>query len=135
MTNLNLFNVLESFALGNMEHMSRAMRTFLPYDVMTRKEDGGVVINIAVAGYSKEHLSVTWEDSLLKVKGKGPKAEQEYEYVHTGLSKRDFSVQFPIPQIYDVEDVSLDNGILSIAFRKNDKFVKTFDIKSKSLTF
>ena len=67
----SIFDAIENVMLGNIQHLTRPLKSLLPYDVIQRDEDGRIIINVAVAGYTKDHLDITWNDGLLTVEGKG----------------------------------------------------------------
>jgi|GEM_PF-3634557 len=127
----SIFDALENMMLGNVEHLTRPIKGILPYDVVKRDNDGRIVINVAVAGYTKDNLEVTWQDGLLSIEGKGLPYAEEFTTIYNGLSKRAFKAQFPVSPVYVVDEVSLSNGILSIAFKRNEDYVKKIDIKDQ----
>ena len=94
------FDAIENMMLRNIEHLTRPVKNFLPYDVIQRDEDGRIVINVAVSGYSKDNLDVTWNDGMLTVEGKGLPYAEEFKVVYSGLSKRAFKAQFPVSPLY-----------------------------------
>lgn len=125
-----LFNTMERLMMGHIDHLTRPIKAFLPYDVVRDEKKGTIAINMAVAGYTKDNLEVTYRDGLLEVKGTGLPYEEDISVVYQGLSKKNFHVQFPVSPIYLVEDVELKNGMLNITFKRNEEAIKTFDIKA-----
>ena len=128
----SVFDAIENVMLGNIQHLTRPLKSLLPYDVIQRDDDGRIVINVAVAGYTKDHLDITWNDGLLTVEGKGLPYAEEFKVVYNGLSKRAFKAQFPVSPLYEIDEVTLDNGILSIALKRNEDTITKVDIKTKS---
>jgi len=126
-----LFNTMERLMMGHIDHLTRPIKAFLPYDVVRDEKKGTIAINMAVAGYTKDNLEVTYRDGLLEVKGTGLPYEEDISVVYQGLSKKNFHVQFPVSPIYLVEDVELKNGMLNITFKRNEEAIKTFDIKAE----
>ena len=128
----SVFDAIENVMLGNIQHLTRPLKSLLPYDVIQRDEDGRIIINVAVAGYTKDHLDITWNDGLLTVEGKGLRYAEEFKVVYNGRSKRAFKAQFPVSPLYEIDEVTLDNGILSIALKRNEDTTTKVDIKTKS---
>ena len=126
------FDAIANMMLGNIEHLTRPVKNFLPYDVIQRDEDGRIVINVAVSGYSKNNLDVTWNDGMLTVEGKGLPYAEEFKVVYNGLSKRAFKAQFPVSPLYQVQEVTLNNGILSVILERNEDMIKKVEIKDTS---
>jgi molecular chaperone IbpA len=126
------FDAIENMMLGNIEHLTRPVKNFLPYDVVQRDEDARIVINVAVSGYSKDNLDVTWNDGMLTVEGKGLPYAEEFKVVYSGLSKRAFKAQFPVSPLYQVQEVTLNNGILSAILERNEDMIKKVEIKDTS---
>ena len=46
----SVFDAIENVMLGNIQHLTRPLKSLLPYDVIQRDEDGRIIINVAVAG-------------------------------------------------------------------------------------
>ena len=94
----SVFDAIENVMLGNIRSHP-PLKSLLPYDVIQR---GGnrIIINVAVAGYTKDHLDITWNDGLLTIEVKVFPAE-EFRVVYNGLSKRAFKKQFPVSPAYD----------------------------------
>lgn len=81
------------------------------------KEKGGI-IELALAGFSKENITMSVEDSVLRIKGKMDKEfENEYEKIVNGISERAF--EFPVrfsSEIIDVEKINstFKDGLLTV---------------------
>ena len=70
-------------------------------------------------------IEITMENGTLTVSGKQIKkadgSDEEadgYEYLHRGLSRRNFERTFNLAEYVEVKDASLNNGILSIHLQK-----------------
>lgn len=86
------------------------------YNVLkTSEDDSSIVIELALAGFTKEELTVNVNDKFLTVSG--TKADEtKGEYVHKGISTKSFIKKFIIGK-YDVENVKFNDGILRIELR------------------
>lgn len=73
-------------------------------------------IEIAVAGFSRENLSVEFVPGKLTVKGSIE--EKERYFVHKGISEKRFSRKFTVDKHIEVVDTVLENGILKIFLEK-----------------
>lgn len=76
-------------------------------------------IEIALAGYSKDDITVETNDQRLTVSSKLPPVEQEISYIHKGIKRQDFSVEYKLGAYVEVSKVEFINGILSIDLIRN----------------
>ena len=83
-----------------------------PYDIVRKGEDA-FEINLALAGFAPEDITVTSEASQLTVFGKKPD-NQETEYLYQGISARAFERRFNLADYIEVENASFENGLLHI---------------------
>ena len=83
-----------------------------PYDIVRKGEDA-FQINLALAGFAPEDITVTSEASQLTVSGKR-RESQETEYLYQGISARAFERRFNLADYIEVENASFENGLLHI---------------------
>lgn len=99
----------------------------LPYNII-KEEDGSISVEVAMAGYLPEDVDLTLTDGVLRISAN--KNDTEVKYVHKGISAKNFNAVLAVPTMYELGDVSLDNGILRIQFLKNQKTEKKIPIKT-----
>lgn len=106
--------------------------TFPPYDII--KDGDDLVIDMAVAGMKKHQLKVDFDpvDRILFVSGDTSRileiedtpsestevAVVQRDVLHKGISSRKFTRQFTIGPEYDIENVSYEDGLLSIRLKQ-----------------
>jgi molecular chaperone IbpA len=83
-----------------------------PYDIVRKGEDA-FQINLALAGFAPDEISITSEASQLTVTGKKPENENT-EYLYQGISSRAFERRFNLADYIEVENASFENGLLHI---------------------
>lgn len=83
-----------------------------PYNI-EQFEDGGLRITLAVAGFSREELSVTVEDNQLVIRGKNSD-DTERNYLYRGIAGRQFQRSFVLADGIDVAGADLENGLLHV---------------------
>ena len=83
-----------------------------PYDIVRKGEDQ-FPINIAIAGFSPDEVTITSEASLLTVAGK-KQDKRDIEYLYQGISARSFERRFNLADYIEVEDATFENGLLHI---------------------
>lgn len=90
--------------------------TFPPHDIVKLSEDT-YEIRMAVAGYERDALTVELDNGTLKVSA-APQKSEEAAYLHRGISSRAFRRSFALAEYMEVGDVTLHDGILSIALKR-----------------
>jgi HSP20 family molecular chaperone IbpA len=105
-----------------------------PYNIEA-SEDGGIRITLAVAGFSREELSVTEEDRQLVVRGRQAEAEGK-TFLHRGIAARQFLRSFVLADGIEVTAAALENGLLKIdlARKQVQPSVRTVEIKTGELS-
>jgi molecular chaperone IbpA len=92
---------------------NRISTNYPPYNVIKNSEHD-FEIEIAVAGFEKNNLSVEVDQDQLIVKGCRSKDDDASKYLYRGLAARDFEKSWTLADHMEVKDVELTNGILSI---------------------
>lgn len=94
---------------------SPASTTFPPYNIIDIDENT-VKIELAVAGFAPEEISVMVERGVLSVEGEQAKSDdtQEKTYRHRGISTRSFKRSFRLAEFWEVGDAAFNNGILTV---------------------
>ena len=101
---------------GLIERAQRAATEgYPPYNVEAR-EDGGLRITLAVAGFSPDQLEVQVEGEQLTVAGRrGDAAEgADRAFLHRGIAARGFIRAFVLADGMVVEGALLEHGLLHI---------------------
>jgi molecular chaperone IbpA len=96
--------------LRNFQNSPESVK-YPPHDIVKINETC-YTIEIAVAGFTEEDLSVSVDKNLLKIKGE--LVPQEREYLHRGISKRNFSKVISLAEHVVVRDAHCNNGMLVI---------------------
>ena len=87
-----------------------------PHNVV-KLDDTHYVIEVAVAGFAEDEIDVELKENVLTVKGEQAKKE-EVEYLHKGISARNFTRTFPLAEHIEVRGATVKNGILAIALEQ-----------------
>ena len=87
-----------------------------PHNVV-QLDDTHFVVEVAVAGFKESEIDVELKDGVLTVKGEKVKLDEEpkVEYLHKGISARNFSRNFPLAENVEVRGATVENGILAVA--------------------
>ena len=135
---MNRHTAFGSPYLLGFEHLERLLErtarnagdSYPPYNIEASGEDG-IRITLAVAGFSKEELSVTEEDRQLVVRGRQMEPNGK-TFLHRGIAARQFLRSFVLADGIEVISAALENGLLKIdlARKQVQPNVRVVDIKT-----
>ena len=135
MTNSTLFQDFLNRSVG-WEHLLNSVActsnrsNFPPFNIV--KDSEGTQIQLALAGYSSDDISVTVQDKILTISSSGVDKQDDVEYNYRGVAKRAFTTKFSLGQYHEVKDVSMRDGMLYVSTEEilpEEKKLKTFTIK------
>ena len=75
-------------------------------------------LEIALAGFKKDEVSVYTEFGKLHVQGKKEESEDVGEFVHKGLASRSFDRVWTISDDHEVRDAKFSDGLLVVRLGK-----------------
>ena len=127
----NMFDHFESMFDGDV--FSVPTVNFPPYNIV-KTGDFTYDVELALAGYSKEDITVDYADNLLTVKSikKSDESKDEEGVLHRGIAKRYFSKAFTIADDVEVKGAELKDGLLKISMERivpEGKKPRSIDIK------
>ena len=88
--------------------------SYPPYNIRENGEE--TILELAVAGFSKEDIIITVQELELRVDGKINKAPGEYTY--KGIAGREFSQRFALAEYVVVQSAELKDGMLLITLKQ-----------------
>ena len=86
-----------------------------PHNIV-KVDDEKFLIELAVAGFTEEDISLEVKDGILKIKG-AVEADTEREYAWKGISSRKFEKSFRLSEFVVIDGADLENGILVVYAR------------------
>lgn len=88
---------------------------FPPYNIR-KTDDFKHIIEIALAGFSKDEIEVTLTDGVLVIKSADVMTDTDPNegLVHKGIAKRAFTRKFTLADDIEIKDAKLKNGLLEI---------------------
>ena len=112
---------LHRHAIGFDQMFEQLNRTFAnskdnypPHNII-QTDETNFVIEVAVAGFAENEINVELADNVLTVKGERVKEEDtEVQYLHKGISARNFTRNFPLAENIQVRSATVENGILAV---------------------
>ena len=88
-----------------------------PYNI-ERTAENAYRIEIAVAGFRQEDLTIEVKENLLTVQGRKVANDEVKRYLHRGLAERNFERRFQLADYVVVADAHLENGLLAISLKR-----------------
>jgi len=109
----NLFNEVERMLEATTE---KTNHSFPPHNIV-KVDDYHYVVELAVAGYSKDEIDITVDDGHLIVKGNKDEKNvdlADITYLHKGIGLRAFTKTLKIADTVEVRGAEYKDGILRI---------------------
>ena len=149
MTNkaISIFNQLRPLSVGyddifsNFERMfdhqmdTISVPNYPPYNIIKTGKNT-YDIQVALAGYGKKDIDVSFEDSVLTVKSIKNESEKEVEendgILQKGIAKRMFQKSFTIAEDVEIKGAELKDGLLVVSMERiipDHKKARTITIK------
>ena len=149
MTNkaISIFNQLRPLSIGyddvfdhfesmfNHQYDSINVPNYPPYNIV-KTGKYTYDIQVALAGYGKKDVDVSFENSVLTIKSVKDKDEEEVKdndgVLHKGIAKRMFSKSFTIAEDVEIKGAELKDGLLIVSMEKvipEHKKARTIEIK------
>jgi len=89
--------------------------TYPPHNIV-RLDNNEFIVELAVAGFSKDELTIELKEKSLLVSGQ-KNEKDEREYTHKGIGTRSFDRTFKLAEHVIVTDATITNGILGISLK------------------
>ena len=105
--------------------------TYPPHNVLKNGEDE-VVVELALAGYAADDISIQVKEEQLIIIGEKP--NNKNEYLHHGISAKKFKKQFTLGEYMVVQNASFENGLLKVYIERiipDEKKPRTIEINGK----
>ena len=108
--------------------------SYPPYNI-EQTSPNSIRITIAVAGFNRNDLDISLEGNQLQIRGgRDENDDAERRFIHRGIATRQFQRNFIVAEGIEVEEASMDNGLLFIDLSQpiNNEESKKIEIKNKN---
>ena len=102
---------------SRLEALAGSRDNYPPHNVVNGS-DGRTILELALAGFSRGDIEVETERNVLTVSAKKSPPDKERNYQHKGISYRTFSRNWQLGDDVEVDNVSFEDGLLTISLRK-----------------
>jgi molecular chaperone IbpA len=89
-----------------------------PYDII-KEGESNYKIELAVAGFKKDELSIQLKDNTLTIKGESNSKNSNGDYLHKNIARRSFSKDFTLAENIEVGGAEFEDGVLSVSLTHN----------------
>jgi len=89
-----------------------------PYHDIVKTGDTTYNIEVALAGYSKNEVSVEYSDNLLRITSEKSEDENKKSTIHKGISKRIFNKVFSLADEIEIKGAELKDGLLKVSLKR-----------------
>lgn len=104
--------------LKDIPHLAKGLQdNYPPHDII-KLSDNRYEIHLAVAGFTRDQLDLTVEKNILTVTSNGKNTGSYGEYIHKGISKRDFTRTFRLNPDVEVEGADMKDGLLIVRLKR-----------------
>ena len=102
----HLLNEIDNISL-------HAKDTYPPHNVV-KLSDTEHLVELAVAGFSKEDITIEVKEHVLTITGKRDHRRPQEMYIHKGISARKFTKSYRLSEYTEVTGADITDGILVI---------------------
>ena len=88
-----------------------------PYNI-ERTDENTYRIEIAVAGFRPDELTIEVKENLLTVQGRKAANDEPRRFLHRGLAERNFERRFQLADFVVVTDAHLADGLLAVSLKR-----------------
>jgi HSP20 family molecular chaperone IbpA len=119
-----------------LDRVTQGADGYAPHNIERLARDGQnperLRITLAVAGFTRDQLDITVEESQLLIRGR-QQDEKSRHYLHRGIAARQFQRTFVLADGMEVMGADLKNGLLSIDLSRPqpERIVKTIAINEQ----
>ena len=125
---MSVFHNINRYAIGFdhlMDHLvtlhsnnNLTTNEYPPYDIIKEGENN-YKIELAVAGFKKDELSIQLKENTLTIKGETNSKNSDGEYLHKNIARRSFSKGFSLADNIEIGSASFEDGVLSVNLTQN----------------
>ena len=108
---------------------SHANDHYPPHNII-KENDNEYLIELAVAGFTKDDIEISQKERSLKITGKY--TSKGREVIHRGISTRNFERRFRLSEYVQVTGATFQDGLLAVSLKleiPEEKQPRTINIK------
>ena len=98
-----------------LENIHRHAKDHYPPHNVVKESEMKYTLEMAVAGFRKDHIDIELKEGVLTIKGNRPARREQDKYVHKGISARNWEKSFRLSEYTEVTGADLVDGILTVS--------------------
>lgn len=109
---------------------AKAITGGFPFFNIIKNDDNSFVVELALAGFTKDDVTVSEQNSTVTVTGETK--DEDADYIHKGITSKQFTRSFILADHVHVASVKMKDGLLRIALERQpvkEEEPKLFDIE------
>ena len=99
--------------LDKIQSRPNNVSSYPPYNII-KIDDYNHVIEMAVAGFTKDDIDITLQEGQLSIIGKHPDGICHNNVVYKGIAERNFERNFTLADTVVVKSAELEHGVLKV---------------------
>lgn len=96
-----------------MLNQAETTQTFPPHNII-KVEDNKYIVELAIAGFSKNDITIKTIDGILEIKGQKSNDDKDTQYLYKGIGTRSFVKKLQLAETVEVRGAQFKDGILTI---------------------
>ena len=97
----------------NILNDAKPVGNFPPHNII-KLDDNKYVVELAVAGFSKDDIDIQVKENILTITGEKKEGTPNFEYLHRGIGTRSFTKTITISDTMVVHGAEFKDGILRV---------------------
>jgi molecular chaperone IbpA len=94
--------------------IQKTVSNFPPHNIV-KLDDNRYLVELAVAGFSRDDIEISVEDNTLMIRGEKKDKDESITYIHRGIGTRSFTKSLTIADTVEVRGAEFKDGILRVA--------------------
>lgn len=97
----------------NQSDTRQGSSTFPPHNII-KLEDHKYAVELAVAGFNKNDITIKTVDGILEIKGQKSNDDKDTQYLYKGIGTRSFVKRLQLADTVEVLEAFMKDGILTV---------------------
>jgi len=99
-------------------NLQEGKSSYPPYNIERTGQDT-YRISVAVAGFSKDEISIESKENNLTIRGgKTTEINDDRDFLHQGIARRAFDLRFQLADYVEIVGADLENGLLHVSLKR-----------------
>jgi molecular chaperone IbpA len=99
------------------DSVAKNIPNYPPYNIK-KTDENTYVIEMAVAGFGKQDITIETEGDKLVIKGAVEQTDDDVDTLYNGLAFRPFTRMFTLNDQVEVKNAEMINGLLKVALER-----------------